>query len=231
MARAIVIPVGATGLHGSSHGAGASDPVQITQAQVTNLVSDLGNKSEVGHTHAATAISDSTATGRALITAADAAAGQAALNLTGATGDYNDLTNKPTLGDAAAKNTGTTAGTLAAGDDSRITGAAQKASNLSDLGSVSTARTNLGLGGAALLNVGTALDTVCAGDDDRLANDGQEHILWSGSAWPSLGALPSWAFRRVFHSEWDVSASSPLSVMADGDIWWPHPNSTIYDSV
>lgn len=31
-------------------------------------------------------------------------------------GDYGDLENKPVLGDAAAKNTGTTAGTVAAGD-------------------------------------------------------------------------------------------------------------------
>lgn len=58
-------------------------------------------------------------------------------------GAYADLSGKPTLGDAAAKNTGTTAGTVTAGDDSRITGAAQKASNLSDLASVLTARTNL----------------------------------------------------------------------------------------
>lgn len=49
------------------------------------------------------------------------------------------------IGDASAKNVGTTAGTVAAGDDSRITGAAQKSSNLSDLSSVSTARTNLGV--------------------------------------------------------------------------------------
>lgn len=35
-------------------------------------------------------------------------------------GAYADLSSKPTLGDAAAKNTGTTAGTLAAGDDSRF---------------------------------------------------------------------------------------------------------------
>lgn len=47
------------------------------------------------------------------------------------------------VGDAAAKNTGTAAGTLAAGDDTRITGAAQKAANLSDLASAATARGNL----------------------------------------------------------------------------------------
>jgi len=48
------------------------------------------------------------------------------------------------LGGAATLSVGTAAGTVAAGDDSRITGAAQKASNLSDLASASTARSNLG---------------------------------------------------------------------------------------
>lgn len=55
----------------------------------------------------------------------------------------SQILNKPTLGDAAAKNTGTSAGTVAAGDDSRITGAAQKASNLSDLASAATAFGNI----------------------------------------------------------------------------------------
>lgn len=36
------------------------------------------------------------------------------------TTDYNDLSNRPTLGSAAALNVGTTAGTVAAGDDARL---------------------------------------------------------------------------------------------------------------
>lgn len=49
------------------------------------------------------------------------------------------------LGDAAILDTGTTAGTVAEGNDTRITGAAQKSSNLSDVASPSTARANLGI--------------------------------------------------------------------------------------
>ena len=52
---------------------------------------------------------------------------------------------------------GTTAGTVAAGDDTRITGAAQKAQNLADLANASAARGNLGLGTMAQQNAGTAV--------------------------------------------------------------------------
>lgn len=54
------------------------------------------------------------------------------------------------LGGAALLAVGTIAGTVAAGDDSRITGAAQKAANLSDLANVVAARANLSLGTMAV---------------------------------------------------------------------------------
>ena len=46
-------------------------------------------------------------------------------------------------------NVGTTSNTVAAGNDTRITGALQASNNLSDLGSSATARSNLGLGALA----------------------------------------------------------------------------------
>ncbi len=57
------------------------------------------------------------------ISKADTAVQPSSLATVATSGVYNDLTSKPTLGSAASLNIGTTAGTVAAGDDSRITSA------------------------------------------------------------------------------------------------------------
>jgi hypothetical protein len=74
------------------------------------------------------------------------------------------------LGDAAFKNTGTAAGTVAAGDDSRLSNSRQCNNSFDN---AATARLNLGLGDAATKNTGTAAGTVAAGDDSRLSNSRQ----------------------------------------------------------
>jgi hypothetical protein len=65
---------------------------------------------------------------------------------------------------------GTSAGTVTEGNDARVVGALQAGSNLLDLNSVTSARTNLGLANSATRPVGTASGTVAAGDDTRIVN-------------------------------------------------------------
>lgn len=86
------------------------------------------------------ALTDLTAFARTLLGRSDAA------------GVLSDLQ----LGEAAKRDVGTTAGTVAAGDDLRITGALQKANNLYELTNKSDARANLGLGTVATKNVGNS---------------------------------------------------------------------------
>ena len=59
--------------------------------------------------------------------------------------DTGEARDNLELGDSATRDVGTTAGRVAAGDDSRITGALQKEKNLSDLSNPSEALKSLGL--------------------------------------------------------------------------------------
>lgn len=83
--------------------------------------------------------------------------------------NLSDLANAATargnlgLKGAAVQEVGTSSGTVAAGNDSRIVNAAQRGNNLSDLTDKAVARTNLGLGSAALVNAQTSKDDVTAG--------------------------------------------------------------------
>ncbi len=82
---------GATGATGAPGATGVTGPVGATGAPgsttidgIAGLRTELDGKAAISHTHTASQISDSTAVGRAVLTAPNAAAAQSALAITGA---------------------------------------------------------------------------------------------------------------------------------------------------
>ncbi|WP_214327861.1 hypothetical protein [Nonomuraea sediminis] len=126
--------------HASSHASGGSDPV--TPAAI--------GAAATGHAH--TGVYDPAGTAAAAVTAHEVASDPHPQYLTGSEGNaaYSPLGHAHAGADITSGTVayarlpvGTASSTVAAGNDSRITGALQAASNLSDVASAATARTNL----------------------------------------------------------------------------------------
>jgi hypothetical protein len=146
----------------------------IPESKVTNLTTDLAAKAAAARQiTAGTGLSgggDLTAD-RSLTVTYGAVAG------TAVQGNDVRVTADQAAGIASVRTLGTGAQQAAAGADSRIVGAAQKASNLADLSSLPTARTNLGLGNSATRSVGTTSGTVAAGDDTRITGAAVDSVV------------------------------------------------------
>lgn len=113
------------------------------------------------HTHAATQVSDSTATGRAVMTAADAAAARTAIGAESAGAAAVAVSAHEAALDPHTQYT-TAAEAAAAAPVQSVAGRT---------GAVTLGTSDVsGLGGAAVLNVGTTAGTVAAGDDARLSD-------------------------------------------------------------
>ncbi|HEY3589735.1 MAG TPA: hypothetical protein VGL07_06585, partial [Buttiauxella sp.] len=86
-----------------------------------------------------------------------------ALNRTRNLADLNDIpASRGSLGlkGAALLNVGTTSGTVAAGDDIRITGAMQKSANGTDIPDKAAFRSSIQLGSSAQYDVGTSAEVI-----------------------------------------------------------------------
>ncbi|KQN56537.1 hypothetical protein ASE99_11030 [Serratia sp. Leaf51] len=135
------------------------------------------------------------------------------------------------LGNAATRNVGGVSGSVAAGDDGRITGALQKNNNLSDLGNASTARTNLGLGSTATLNVGVVAGTVAAGNDSRITgalqkNNNLSDLGNTGTARANLG-LGSAATQTVGGGANQIPDMNYFTASLSTNGWAKFPNGLI----
>ncbi|MEH5147311.1 phage tail protein [Citrobacter braakii] len=112
------------------------------------------------------------------------------------------------LGNSSTKNIGTTADTVAAGDDARITGAMQKNQNGGDIPDVAKFLQNLGLGEAAKRDVGTGTNQI----PDM-------------SKWTSLKADYGWRLTPDgFLEQWGRGNYGN----GDGDFVIPFPNRCVF---
>lgn len=138
-----------------------------------------------------------------------------------AANNLSDVADAPTsrlnlgLRGASLLDVGTITGTVAAGDDSRITGAVQRVNNLSELTNITTARTNLGLGAAATRAIGTTAGTVPDGADSRITVTQDATV---GNA--ALGTRVS-AVETARHACYVNTTAQSIAVTANNAIQFP----------
>jgi len=130
------------------------------------------------------------------------------------------------IGDSAGLNVGTTEGTVAAGDDSRLSDARTPTSHASSHESGGADELTITLaqvsdaGNAAALDVGTTSGTVAAGDDSRLSDDrtptahAASHVAGGADALTLTLAQISDAGSAAALDEGDVLVSSDLVAYA-----------------
>lgn len=109
------------------------------------------------------------------------------------------------LGDSSTRNVGTTAGTVASGDDARITGAMQKSQNGGDIPDVAKFLQNLGMGTAAQRNVGTGANQI----PDMNSFTSQKSL----TGWQKLpgGLILQWGLTTTFGSEQNTLVTFPVA--------------------
>jgi hypothetical protein len=180
---------------------------------------------------------------------------QSALNAKAATSHTHVMADVTDAGNAATKNVGTTAGTVAAGDDSRFsTTAGDISTHIADTANPhAVTKTHVGLsnvtndaqlkladaGNAATKNVGTTAGTVAAGDDGRFTDTrtptdntvSTAKVVANAITNAKLAQMANYTIKgRYTASTGDAEDLTPAQARAvlSLDIEWLSANRTVY---